>query len=190
MRFRPAMYAAPPIARVGDAIGKILRDPKRSAAPRWSGTGPPQKIGHPAPLCMASQTFGTPPVRTTVAQPELRGEGVRRNVLDDLGAHDAPMMKHLFGVIAVADGAHREAALDAIIEDALTLPDCITKLFVLPPPKPDRDGRDIQRFSEVVIRRAATAESTRYRRELAPVLRWAAAWMLASQRARHGGDPA
>jgi hypothetical protein len=69
----------------------------------------------------------------------------------------------------------REAALDAIIEGALTLPECITKLFVLRPPTPDRDGRDVERFREIAVRSAAPAEAAGDARELGPVARRPAA---------------
>ena len=133
-----------------------------------------------------------PLVRTSVAQPKYRRDGIGRNVLDHLGANDgALIMEDLFSVIAITNGAHRKAALDASIEDALALPDRITKLFVLRPPTPDRDRRDIEGFSEVLVGRAATTESMGERRELAPVLRGSAAWMFAAHRARHAphGDP-
>src|SRR5215207_7752945 len=71
-------------------------------------------------------------------------------------------------VVGVPHGALREAALDAIVEGVFSRFDCITKLLVLRAPAPDRDGRDVERFRQVAVGRAAPAEAAGHVRELGP----------------------
>jgi hypothetical protein len=96
-----------------------------------------------------------------VGQPDLGGAGIRRHVLEVLGVDGLAVVLHdLDRVVAVADGALIERALDAIVRRAFSDLERLAKVPV--GRAPNRPRRDTEGLGKIGIGRAELAHLRRH----------------------------